>query len=100
MKWPAKTLWDLMGVTETPVAVAPPPPRKPRATPDQRGRPTSGGGGMQVRYDALVDEMKRTYNLRVRKWRSSTTGCAWAVAYDDGTISHLIEAPYPRVPVS
>lgn len=55
---------------------------------------------MQQRYDALVAEMKRTYGIRIRKWRRSTTGCAWQVRYEDGTVVRLIESPYPRGPMS
>jgi hypothetical protein len=55
---------------------------------------------MQRRYDDLVREMKRKYGVRVRRWRQSTSGCAWVVRYDDGEESRLIEAPYPRGPVS
>ncbi len=55
---------------------------------------------MQERYDAVVQEMKAHYGLRVNKWRSSSTGCAWEVHYKDGTISRLIESPYPRGPMS
>lgn len=54
----------------------------------------------QQRYDAVVVEMKARYRLRVRKWRNDTTGCAWAITYTDGSVSRLIEAPYPRGPVS
>jgi hypothetical protein len=55
---------------------------------------------MQDRYDALVREMKATYGVRVRRWRSSTSGCAWEVHYDDGRTQRLIESPYPRGPMS
>jgi hypothetical protein len=55
---------------------------------------------MQERYDALVRDMKKAYGLRVRRWRTSTSGCAWMVTYEDGTISRLIESPYPRGPMS
>jgi hypothetical protein len=55
---------------------------------------------MRQRYDDLVVEMKRTHGVRVRKWRTGSTGCAWVVRYDDGTESRLVEAPYPRGPVS
>ncbi|MHC4776650.1 MAG: hypothetical protein ACYTBR_15490 [Planctomycetota bacterium] len=83
MTWLAPTLWHLLGlVRDEPRRQAP------------RGRP------MQSRYDDLVGEMKRTYGVRVRKWRTSTSGCAWMVRYHDGSVSRLIEAPYPRGPVS
>lgn len=55
---------------------------------------------MQDRYDAVVVEMKARYGLRINKWRSAMTGCAWEVHYRDGTISRLIEAPYPKGPMS
>jgi hypothetical protein len=55
---------------------------------------------MQDRYDALVIEMKAAYGLRVRKWRTSSSGCAWAVTYADGVTVRLIEAPYPTGPIS
>ena len=55
---------------------------------------------MQLRYDGLVDEMKKIHGVRVVKWRSSTSGCAWQVKYADGTNARLIESPYPRGPMS
>ncbi|MHC5004342.1 MAG: hypothetical protein ACYTJ0_14600 [Planctomycetota bacterium] len=91
IKWFAPTLWDLLRRDREPL-----PPR--------RGRPVSAGRRrgptMQERYDALVDEMKRAYGVRVRKWRSSSSGCAWEVHYANGAVSRLIEAPYPRGPMS
>ena len=55
---------------------------------------------MQLRYDGLVDEMKKIHGVRVVKWRSSTSGCAWQVKYADGSNARLIESPYPRGPMS
>ena len=56
---------------------------------------------MQERYDALVEEMKSTYGVRVRKWRKSSSGVAWTVRYiQSGRIVKLIESPYPRGPMS
>jgi hypothetical protein len=55
---------------------------------------------MQDRYEALVREMKATYGVRVRKWRTSSSGCAWEVLYHDGSTTRLIEAPRPRGPMS
>jgi hypothetical protein len=89
MTWLAPTLWHLLGLAKD----EPPP----AAVSDRR---PPRGRSMQSRYDALVREMKRTYGVRVRKWRGSTSGCAWVVRYDDGTVSRLVEAPYPRGPVS
>lgn len=52
------------------------------------------------RYDDLVRRMKAEHGVRVVKWRKRNTGCAWQVDYEDGTTVRLIEAPYPRGPVS
>ena len=82
----AATLWHLLGLA------------KDRT--DRRPRPRPRHRTMRERYDDLVREMKQTYGVRVRRWRSSTTGCAWVVKYDDGTTVRLIEAPYPTGPVS
>jgi hypothetical protein len=80
MTWIARTLWDL---------IAPTPPRgAAKRTP------------MQQRYAALVREMKATYDVRVVRWRKSCSGCAWEVQYADGSSRRLVEAPYPRGPVS
>jgi len=55
---------------------------------------------MQAKYDAIVEEMKRQHGFRVRRWRTSMTGCAWIVRYHSGRESRLIESPYPRGPMS
>lgn len=55
---------------------------------------------MQERYDALVEEMKAAYGLRIRKWRTSSSGKAWEVHYRNGEIRRSIESPYPRGPMS
>ena len=108
MTWVAQTLWDLLGKPKKP----PRPPARPAARPSPNGKgrkapepvgeadSSSARPTMQQRYDALVIEMKQTHGLRVRKWRSGTSGCAWTVHYTDGTVSRLIESPYPRGPVS
>lgn len=86
-----KLLWDLLPKRPAPVQQEP-----ERASSKPRTRVSK----QQVRYDQLVEEMKRTHGLRVNKWRSSTSGCAWEVQYHDGEVSRLIEAPYPRGPMS
>ena len=55
---------------------------------------------MQARYDELVKEMKARYGLTVRKWRSSTSGVAWETHWKDGSVTRMIESPYPRGPMS
>lgn len=51
-------------------------------------------------YDTIVHELKLRYNLRVRRWRRTMSGCAWAVFFCNGTRINWIEAPYPRSPLS
>jgi hypothetical protein len=86
------TLWDLL---------APERPAKPRRV--QTPAPTRPAGrrdGATARYATMEREMLRRYGVRVRKWRSGTTGVAWQILYRDGTTSRLIESPRPRGPVS
>lgn len=52
------------------------------------------------RYASIVDEMKAQYDLRVRRWRSSMSGCAWRAYYHDGRVINWIESPYPKTPIS
>ena len=91
---------------EAGTAALPPPAAARYEITSKRARAKSArtGGRFRCRsgqtHHALVVEMKQTYGLRIRKWRSSSTGCAWEVHYADGTVSRLIESPYPRGPVS
>ncbi|MDX9912758.1 MAG: hypothetical protein RBS39_13100 [Phycisphaerales bacterium] len=125
----AETLWDLLGLPArsprdskarrpaqaiTPPAIAPPPAvtpppatapivdaparRAPTRKPNQSARPASAT--MQERYDQMVRDTLHQYGVRVRKWRSGSSGVAWEVEYRDGTMARLIEAPRPRGPMS
>ena len=85
----ATTLWDLLPkrVKKKPAPVA--PERRPaRRTP------------AADRYMDARRAMLKTYGVRVRKWRSSTSGVAWQVTYKDGTVTRLIESPEPKGPIS
>lgn len=84
------TLWDLLPEKKQP---APPAPGRARAAAPRA--PSAA-----ERYEAMEREMLRLYGVRVRKWRSGTTGVAWQVFYRDGSVSRLIESPRPRGPVS
>lgn len=92
MKWPAKTLWHLLGIAKRTLPV-----HKPI---NKVKRPQPKASPMRLRYDELVIEMKQTYGLRIRKWRNSSSGCAWIVRYSDGGEAKLIESPYPKGPMS
>jgi hypothetical protein len=102
VKWIADSLWELLsprkprvpaarGGRQSQVATI---RRKPRV---ERGKPDSG---VQNRYAAVVEEMKRTYGVRIRKWRKNSSGVAYEIRYRNGDVVKLIESPYPRGPVS
>jgi len=88
------TLWDLLlpkrrAKKKAPARTTP----KPRAG-VQRDTP------MQRRYEEITKQMLAEHGVRVRKWRSSMSGVAWQVSYQDGTVSKLIESPKPKGPMS
>ncbi|MDG2201451.1 MAG: hypothetical protein P8K80_09770 [Phycisphaerales bacterium] len=92
----AETLWDLLGLSPRRSSSS---RRRPRST----SAPRPAGGRVtraQQRYDDLVDELKQDWNIRIHKWRSSTSGCAWEVRDRSGNRTRLIESPYPRGPMS
>ena len=53
-----------------------------------------------VDFDRIVAEMKALYDIRVRRWRTTMTGCAWRVYFHDGRAINWIEAPVPKSPIS
>ena len=97
MTWIAPTLWDLLKPSRK---ARRSPPTSPAKTPSRNGQTHPPRRPMQRRYDDLVAEMKAAYGVRVRKWRSSSSGCAWEVHYHDGSLARLVESPRPRGPVS
>lgn len=95
----AMTLWDLLPkrrVKLSPILRRPAPKRRVA----QGSKPKNAPTAMQVRYEQITREMLTKYGVRVRKWRSSMSGVAWQVTYQDGTVSRLIEAPKPKGPMS
>jgi hypothetical protein len=101
MTWIASSLWEIgaavaQAVKARPVVRVTVKPREAAKT-----RSPARKSSMQDRYDALVEEMKSAYGIRVRKWRKSSSGVAWTVRYiRSGKIVKLIESPYPRGPMS
>jgi hypothetical protein len=51
-------------------------------------------------FSDIVEQMKLRYDIRVRRWRKSMSGCAWRVYYHDGRAINWIEAPLPKTPIS
>ena len=93
------TLWDLLPTrrAKKPRVVTPKPARPAVVTRKTTKKPV---GAMQLRYEEITREMLAKHGVRVRKWRSSMSGVAWQVTYQDGTVSKLIEAPKPKGPMS
>jgi hypothetical protein len=53
-----------------------------------------------TRFAEIVRDLRDKYDLRVRKWRKSMSGCAWRVYHADGRTVNWIESPYPKSPIS
>jgi hypothetical protein len=51
-------------------------------------------------FTLIVEQMRARFDLRVRRWRSNMSGCAWRVYHDDGSVHNFIEAPFPKTPIS
>jgi len=51
-------------------------------------------------YERVTRESLANHGVRVRKWRTSMSGVAWQVTYEDGRVARLLEAPRPRGPMS
>ena len=51
-------------------------------------------------FTPIVEAMKQRYDIRVRRWRRSMSGCAWRVYYHDGRAVNWIESPLPKTPIS
>ena len=79
----AMSLWDLLVL-----------PQPKRVNSPTNPRP------IQAKYDAIVEQMKTTYGFRIRKWRSSMSGCAWELKDRQGNISRMVESPYQKGPMS
>ncbi|MBG84926.1 MAG: hypothetical protein CMJ40_10330 [Phycisphaerae bacterium] len=91
------TLWDLIKAPE--VQVRAPDRSRPGPEPPKPGG-ASASKGMQAKYDQLVIDMKSQWGIRVHRWRTSTSGCAWELRDRSGHVDRMIESPYPKGPMS
>jgi hypothetical protein len=87
----ALTLWDL---------VKPQQPKISTRQPAKKSSKPLTPRPIQAKYDAVVLKMKETYGFRIRKWRSSMSGCAWELKDTKGNIYRMLESPYPKGPMS
>ncbi|MFG0274507.1 MAG: hypothetical protein ACF8QF_05570 [Phycisphaerales bacterium] len=92
------TLWDLLEKNRSSPPAPPTEPIRPPTVVVHAARVERSL--MRDRYTLLVREALAEHRVRVRRWRSSMSGCAWEVHYADGRIARLIEAPRPRGPMS
>jgi hypothetical protein len=102
-----RTLWDLLRPRAKPAPAAPasrarPAPAGARTGPSRGKAPARqpAPNSMAARYSELERRMLKQYGVRVRKWRTSMSGVAWQVTYQDGSVSRLLESPRPRGPMS
>lgn len=51
-------------------------------------------------FSNIIEQMKQRYDIRIRRWRSNMSGCAWRVYHHDGRVVNWIEAPVPKTPIS
>jgi hypothetical protein len=51
-------------------------------------------------FTHIVELMKERYEVRVRRWRTSMSGCAWRVYHHNGNVVNWIESPFPKTPIS
>jgi len=56
--------------------------------------------GRMIDYEDILQRVKTCYRVRVRRYRSNMTGCAWRVHYSDGRTINWIECPRVRSPLS
>lgn len=75
-------------------------PRRSRSGLVEKASHAPAPGSMQAKYDLAVRESLERFGIRVRKWRTSMSGIAWEVYYDNGRTVRLIEAPRPTGPMS
>ena len=55
---------------------------------------------VMIDYDDIFRRVKFAYDIRVRRWRTSMTGCAWRVKYSDGRCFNWVECPRIKSPLT
>jgi hypothetical protein len=51
-------------------------------------------------YTAILRRVRAEHRIRIKRWRTNMTGCAWKTFYPDGRVVNWIESPVPRTPIS
>lgn len=104
------TLWDLLEPVARVFRPKASPPARAKAQPRARTAPRAAGPAPRrqrsgtrpgkpraaERYETIVRTLLDTHGIRVRKWRTSSSGVAVVLRYRDGTIGRYIECPRPR----
>ena len=94
-----RTLWDMLTQKPPRRRRRVPPASRPAAQTTTR-QEAKRASPMRDRYEEITRRKLAEYGVRVRKWRTSMSGVAWQVTYEDGRVTRLIEAPRPRGPMS
>ncbi|VAX36874.1 hypothetical protein MNBD_PLANCTO03-1147, partial [hydrothermal vent metagenome] len=86
------TLWDILKPKSRLVQKSPGGrDAHPTVQRGQNTRPSSPPASRAAaEYLRVEREMLARYGVRVRKWRSHSSGVAWEVRYRDGSVSRLI----------
>lgn len=95
-----RPLFGRASVPKAPAASAPPRTLAKKA---RKSRPAASAApptSAQARYDAVVAKMLGTHQIKVRRWRSAMSGIAWEAPRPGGAVQRMIEAPYPKGPMS
>jgi hypothetical protein len=48
----------------------------------------------------ITNEIRKRYDIHVRRWRRTMTGKAWRVYHHDGRVVNWIESPQPKTAIS
>jgi hypothetical protein len=63
-------------------------------------RPTTRSTPLPIPLPTIVKKMTDRYRVRVKRWRTNMSGCAWSVTHGNGRQINWIESPYPKTPIS
>lgn len=95
------TIWNLLAPvlrrfrTKRPQAAA----ATARAAASRPKRPRTNRQAVN-RYEEVTRLMLAKHGVKVRRWRSSMSGVAWELRYQNGDVVRLLEAPRPKGPMS
>jgi hypothetical protein len=51
-------------------------------------------------FGRIASEMRKRYDIHVKRWRRTMSGKAWRVYHHDGRVVNWIESPQPKTAIS